>query len=383
VTIRRRTPGARVVTSSPSSLLRSAQQSSSSENFNSGNGNPSSPSRAAAAVAAQRRRLQVAGVSVSSRGFYVILQANASHYLPLRVTDDAMDESAATSPQALTILQLLARVDMAGAILPPDTLAKIVVLTLEEEIDQQQQQEDFDEKELRNSPSTLASNTPVGSAVLELVQERLNKLDYTNATTYSELLEYPWLQSRVSLPTVTLDELFLSLQRSESGSSSASTVKSFTLVCSVKNLKVGSALSVELTESVCESVSYEYRPNGVSLAFVAVALALRYRSPIELALTEGLDREGAELSTFKLLTLDEILEEFPLYRSAAQLQQTTERVTSNIEKGLKVNQLQAALRIALQKEDFAAATKIRRALDEMDSMSDLPTQAESDTDSMQ
>jgi hypothetical protein len=380
VTIRRRTPGGRVVTSSPWSLLRSAQQSSSSsENFDSGNGNPSSPSRAAAAVAAQRRRLQVAGVSVSSTGFYVILQANASHYLPVRVTDDAMDESSATSPQALTILQLLARVDMAGAILPPDTLAKIVVLTLEEEIDQQQQ-DDFGDSALQETRPTLASSTPVGSAVLKLVQERLNKLDYTNATTYGELLEYPWLQSRVSLPTVTLDELILSPQpsRSSSGTSSASTVKSFTLVCSVKNLKVGSALSVELTESVCESVSYEYRPNGVSLAFVAVGLALRYRSPIELALTEGLDREEAALST-----LDEILVKFPLYRSAAQLRQTTERVTSNIEKGLKVNQLQAALRIALQKEDFAAATKIRRALDEMDSMSDLPTQAESDTDSMQ
>jgi hypothetical protein len=273
---------------------------------------------------------------------------------------------------------------MAGAILPPDTLAKIVVLTLEADIDQQQQ-DDFGDSALQEFRPTLASSTPVGSAVLKLVQERLNKLDYTNATTYGELLEYPWLQSRVSLPTVTLDELILSPQpsRSSSGTSSASTVKSFTLVCSVKNLKVGSVLSVELTESVCESVSYEYRPNGVSLAFVAVALALRYRSPIELALTECLDREEAELSTFKLVTLHEILEKFPLYRSAAQLRQTTERVTSNIEKGLKVNQLQAALRIALQKEDFAAATKIRRALDEMDSMSDLPTQAESDTGSMQ
>jgi hypothetical protein len=368
------------VTTSPSTPLRSAPQSSSSENFGSsnGNGNPSSPASREVTVAAQRRRLQVAGVSVSSTGFYVILQANATHCFPLQVTDAAIDESSATSPQALTILQLLARVDMAGAILPPDTLAKIVVLTLEEEIDQQREKLD-DGNTMQEAP--LASTTPVGSAVLDAVQERLNRLEYTNATTYSEVMEYPWLQSRVTLPTMTLDELIVSPQPSGS-SSAAATVKGYTLVCSVKGLKVGSALSVELTESVCESVSYEYRPNGVSLAFVAVALALRYRSPVVLALTDVLDSEAA-LSSFKLLTLDEILEQFPLYRSAAQLQQSTERVTSNIEKGLKVNQLQAALRIALQKEDFAAATKIRRALDEMDSMSDLPTQAESDTDSMQ
>jgi hypothetical protein len=48
-----------------------------------------------------------------------------------------------------------------------------------------------------------------------------------------------------------------------------------------------------------------------------------------------------------------------------------------------VNQLQAALRMALEREDFVAATKIRAALDEMDSLEDLPTQPESDTGSMQ
>jgi hypothetical protein len=337
----------------------------------------------------RRQRLQVAGVSVSPSGFHVVLQKNASHYLPLRVTDDASaDREAATSPQALTILQLLARVDMAGAILPPDVLSRIVVLALEDddaELLREQGggfgsqgvgkgEEDRDNEDRRSRLSQSAA----GAQFLRLVRERLGKLQQhgSSATTYGELHEYPWLQSRVSLPTVTLDGLILSLSSTKSPPSTLV----YKLECSVKNLPGGlasSALSVDLTEPICENVAYEYHPEGISRAFVALALAMRYRAPIELLLLEQDEPDGA------FLTLDQVTERFPLYRTSDQLRQTPERVTINIERGLKVNQLQAALRMALEREDFVAATKIRAALDEMDSLEDLPTQPESDTGSMQ
>jgi hypothetical protein len=343
--------------------------------------------------ASRRQRLQVAGVSVSPTGFHVVLQKNSTHYLPLRATDDSAgaDREAATSPQALTLLQLLARVDMAGAILPPDVLSRIVVLSLEGGDDAErrrlrEQEEGDDGSEgggggdrVRGEPSPSA----VGSRVLALVGERLAKLEAYGGTpgktTYGELHEYPWLQSRVLLPTVTLDGLVLSLPPQ----SCVSPTPAYALECSVKNLPGGgpSSLSVELSEGVCERVSYEYRPLGISRTFIALALALRYRAPIELVQPpDGGEAPGGSSS---FLTLDQVRERFPLYRTSDQLRQTPERVATNIERGLKVNQLQAALRVALQREDFAAAAKIRAALDEMDSLQDLPTQEESDTGSMQ
>ena len=51
--------------------------------------------------------------------------------LPLPITRDPQDAYAATSPQALTLIQLLSGVDMAGAILPPETLSKMAVLHCE------------------------------------------------------------------------------------------------------------------------------------------------------------------------------------------------------------------------------------------------------------
>jgi hypothetical protein len=72
-----------------------------------------------------------------------------------------------------------------------------------------------------------------------------------------------------------------------------------------------------------------------------------------------------------------------MYTTVDRLQQTSSRVTANIEKSFQINQLQAALRIALEKGDAQAAVKIRAQLDIQDSMEDLPTQPESETDKME
>lgn len=327
----------------------------------------------------QWRRLQFAGVTVSPDGFRAVLRLNDTHCsLPPPVSDDVLDQSSASSPQALTLLQLLAGVDMAGPVLPPDALARIAVLSLEEEEEEADRGQRTSPKDTENDD--VAPGVTAKAQVLRLVADRLRRLSggvtgLTNApTSYGDLLDCdPWLQARMSLPAATLDEVQL---------------PSGILVCAFQMPSIGAGgkttVHVRLTESACERASYQYRPNGVSRTFAALALALRYRAPIVLV-EGGDDNDGSSEDSLPcpVVTLEEVRYRFPLYRTTGQLAQTTQRVTSNIETGLKVNQLQAALRKALELEDYAAATKIRAALDEMDSLKDLPTQPETDTDSMQ
>lgn len=278
-----------------------------------------------------RQRAAIAGVSVSPTGFFVMLQIATNQFVPLQVTDDLMDQRAATSPQALTVLQLLASVDMAGVLLPPDCLARIAVLACERK------------------------NTGVTSCNDDLIAYMQPQLRARNVTSFSELQSVPWMRSRIALPLVTLNELTMDDQ-------------GMILDCSMRQIS-NTGLKVNLTEALVEQVAYEYHPR-VSRAFAAIALALRYRAPIY-------------LTTTKALSLAQVQQQFPFYRTTAELQTTTRRVQANIEKGFKVNKLQAALRIARERGDDLAAAKIRVALDELDSLSDLPVQEESDMSAME
>ena len=277
------------------------------------------------------QRVQLAGVSVSATGFWVMLRTGEDAYYPLRVTDNIVDTGAATSPEALTILQLLANVDMAGAILPPDVLARVTVLSCEE--------------------GQCAAD--VAEEVLDMVHDSLPD----GVSTYGELHE--WGQSRISLPVATVDEVIVEDD------------KSFTWRCSVKN---HGRISLQPTTSTLEQISYDFRPQ-VSSAFLSVALALRYRAPISMKVTPEMEAS--------FLTREALKKRFPMYRSAGKLQQTSQRTAIAVERVFEINKLQAALRIAMEREDHAAATKIRAALDEMDSMEDLPVQPDSDTSAMQ
>lgn len=277
------------------------------------------------------QRVQLAGVSVSATGFWVMMRTGEDAYYPLRVTDDIVDTGAATSPEALTILQLLANVDMAGAILPPDILSRVTVLSCEEG----------------------QCDAKVADEVLEIVHDNLPD----GFKTYGELHE--WGQSRLSLPVSTVDEVIVEDD------------KTFTWRCSVKNY---GRISIQPTISTLEQICYNFRPQ-VSTAFLSIALALRYRAPISMKVTPKVE------STF--LTQQALKKRFPMYRSAGQLQQTSQKPAIAVERVFEINKLQAALRIAMEKEDHVAAAKIRAALDEMDSMKDLPVQPDSDTSGMQ
>jgi hypothetical protein len=84
-------------------------------------------------------RAAFSGVAVSPTGFWVMSKVAPDQYWPVQVTavpntnvnsaanDRPATAATITSPEALTLLQLSAGVDMAGAILPPDILARIGV----------------------------------------------------------------------------------------------------------------------------------------------------------------------------------------------------------------------------------------------------------------
>ena len=266
-------------------------------------------------------RVSITGVSVSLKGFHVLMDTTKG-VLPMPITRDPQDSYAATSPESLTIIQLLSGVDMAGAILPPETLAKMVVMSCE------------------LLPEFLAS--PVQCDVLAEIQKSLPK----DHPSFSEA--HPWVQSRVSLPQVTLDQLTL---RYEQDSWQCQ------LECALKDF---GPMSVSATPEIVQPVCYQYE-SDTSALFTCLALALRYRAPIavenlgEVEFPHDLDKD------------------FPQRTTVAKLQKQSTRVTQNIERGFEIHKLQGALQIAMKMGDQGAVERIRAKLDEFDSMDDLPT----------
>jgi hypothetical protein len=314
-------------------------------------------------------RTQFAGVSLSPTGFWVLLQCSAG-MLPISVTNDVRDSVQATSPQALTLLQLLATpapVDMAGPVFPAETLTKLVLL-----------QADAD----NNIPAETIP-VPTNTALMQtqhpiidyLQTNVLLQLGQLNCTgSYSQ--QHQWIQSRISLPACTLDEV--QLQITEHGE------LQWTLMVQTVNVQ-GKSLSINPSPQVIQQLCWKESDDDdnddqpvvdakVAMAFTCLALALRYKAPIVLTLQDTMDTS---------IFLQDVSEQFPLFKSRVELSQTTSRVHDNIERGFQVNKLQSALRIALSKGDKEAADKIRLKLDEMDSLKDLPVQAENDLESMQ
>mmetsp|Transcript_9151 Transcript_9151/g.14194 ORF Transcript_9151/g.14194 Transcript_9151/m.14194 type:complete len:319 (-) Transcript_9151:119-1075(-) len=256
------------------------------------------------------RRISIAGVSVSPQGFWAFLRIPGQGYWPIQITHNPQDSDSSTSPESLTLLQLISGVDMAGAVLPPDILAKLVVLHAE------------------SQPTALRSQDIL--KLLELPE---------GVDNYSETNQ--WQRSRVNLPQVTLDELTLHPLR---------------LDVTVKGL---GPLSFSPSESHLKQVCWSY--DEASREFISLALALRYKAPI--IVQEELPSKPME----------KVEDQFPMYSTVETLQKTSKRVTKNIERGFEIHKLSGALRLAIEKGDTAAAAKIQNVLDELESMDDLPT----------
>jgi hypothetical protein len=311
-------------------------------------------------------RAACSGVSVSETGFWVILRVASDKYWPVQVTTSVADQTAAASPEALTLLQLLAGVDIAGAILAPEILARIIVGVCDTyEYDEY----GIDQKGNCNS-----------QRIRDLVRRSSNWPDQAPVAK-SAYLELPeWTQSRIRLPVCTLDEIQYHQETGNDGSDGGGI---WEYQCQVQDVGPQTVIP---TCNVLQKVAWsdadpltataavaDAETCGEQAAFFALALALRYKTPIRLSLS----------NSAQLLSNDQVVEQFPLYRSRDKLQETCATVTVNIERGLKIHQLQAALQIALQKQDKTAAAKIRVVLDEMDSLQDLPVQPETDTRNMQ
>jgi hypothetical protein len=131
----------------------------------------------------------ISGVSVSPTGFYVMLQLGTmrkddyddmknignpfadkkllpNSYVAVPITRSRRDAVAATTPQALTMLQLLAGVDMAGAIIPPELLSQLVVVAGKKMVDAPKKEDDDDPlaryvaASIRNVLTTSSSSSP-------------------------------------------------------------------------------------------------------------------------------------------------------------------------------------------------------------------------------
>jgi len=279
------------------------------------------------------------------------------YYLPLQVTDSALDQTGvATSPQALTVLQLLAGVDMAGSVLPPEVLAQAVVLACEE----------------HNDKTECAEMAQSVQRAVKAVWDK-----HVHATTdppesYQYADQSDWIRSRVRLPRVSLNEVVVTVDHDKNNNSN----HQFGLQCTVNSEPT--SLSVPLTETVLSEICYEYRPD-VSAAFVAVALALRYKAPLTVVVNHSDD------NSLLLLSESQLRERFPAYRAAADVLKPADRSSESITRGFEIHKLQAALQLARQKGDDAAAIQIRLALDRLDeaALDELPVQADTDLGSMQ
>jgi hypothetical protein len=216
-------------------------------------------------------RAECYGVSVHETGFWVILRLaedafwpDPDLYWPMRVTTSV----AATSPEALTLLQLLEGVDLAEAILAPEILARIIVGACDELDDNQSR--------IRLPVCTLD----------EIVYHEIS----TSRGAHGGIWEYECQVQDVGpqtvIPTCNV------LQK---------------VACSDVDPVTAAATAAAAAAAVDEETDHE--PCGEQAAFFALALALRYQAPIRLSLIDDL------IINCPLLSHDQVVEEFPLYRS--------------------------------------------------------------------
>eukprot|EP00536_Pseudo-nitzschia_multiseries_P001083 jgi/Psemu1/2458/gm1.2458_g len=320
--------------------------------------------------------------------------------LPLKMTNDPADAYAATSPESLTLCQLLSGVDMAGAILPPELLGKMVVCHIEDKLEtlyDDDEEEEDDEEDNKNESSTF---TPVLSPIEQKLWEFLQnqealKREHQALAAMQSMSPVP--PFRTQMPQITLDQLTL-VPAATSTSTSTSTSISWLcrLECALPDWN--ERITVNVKPDVLASLAYNYDPESSPL-FTCIALALRYKAPIVLEQQQQQpqqqqqEQQMTEQRRDSLVgtstnnnnnnneskfwsSRDDLDRDFPQRTTLQSLQQQSNRVMANIERGFEIHKLTGALQIAMRLGDTKAAEKIRAKLDEYDSMDDLPTLGE-------
>ena len=293
-------------------------------------------------------------------------QKRSSTVLPLKMTNDPADTYAATSPESLTLCQLLSGVDMAGAILPPELLGRIVACHIEDKIETLYDDDDDDDDDENPEPSIFVPVlTPIEGKIWQYLQAQQAMLREQNLFGQADPKKDTSSSSTplAQMPQVTLDQLTLIPLPSDDESSSSWKCK---LECALPEWKEN--IVVEIKADLLASLAYNYDPES-SLLFTCVALALRYKAPIVLEQPKDLTSN----SETNWSSSDDLDRDFPQRTTLENLQEQSTRVTQNIEKGFEIHKLTGALQIAMRLGDTKAAEKIRAKLDEYDSMEDLPT----------
>ncbi|OEU11343.1 hypothetical protein FRACYDRAFT_245663 [Fragilariopsis cylindrus CCMP1102] len=241
--------------------------------------------------------------------------------VPLKMTTDPADTYQATSPESLTLCQLLSGVDMAGAILPPELLGKIVVYHIEEKYSNYDHEEDDHDEEEENEQQVLLEENYSSESSSSDFSSSSSSISYRDA--------YPWLQSRIRLP-----------QQQQQQSSQ------------------GQQLPSQKEEGNDESNNQD---------------ALNDTTTYVDSSSRSSSSSSSNTAAATYWSRDELDRDFPQRLGLRSLQQQSTRVTDNIERGFEIHKLTGALQIAKRLGDEAAAVQIRAKLDDYDSMKDLPT----------
>lgn len=277
------------------------------------------------------RRTHVKGVSVSPIGFVMLYQTPNNMVLPFRVTSSSQDYHFTTTPESLTLCQLLSGVDMAGAILNPDMLKHIVGLHCSMSYDEESRNEIIVEDELgldsssffelddEESGETESDCASTAEFVYQFLSTTLG-----HASSYEDAND--WQKSRCVFPKLSLDSVRIDLpfmqndeddDDEESDSDSLVMIKDgikedsshhqdrllpmpykFTLECRVdgdkaldidlysessllqKVFKDEAMLSdIERSDNILLDSCFNY-DKETSAAFLALSLSMRYRCPV-------------------------------------------------------------------------------------------------------
>ncbi|CAJ1951234.1 unnamed protein product [Cylindrotheca closterium] len=367
-------------------------------------------------------RLVISGVSVSTKGFHVLFQTRKG-ILPLPITKDPQDSYKASSPEALTILQLLSQVDMAGAVLPPETLAQMAIVQSEQAYYNSNHDDNDDCHD--DNDGNANDNANVAKSNGDLLAEYVQTILPQDCPSQSYMDAPSWFQSRTALPQITLDQVLIQYDPKTktcqcqltcalpknimwtcgTGTASASTTGTTdtdtNAALSLSLLSSSSSFVVSVTPKLVQSFAFHYNPE-TSHIFTSLALALRYKAPIVLqVLEEEEEEQQGETIDNNYCENDgentndtndnsscccyyyppELLEQdFPQRTSIQTLHQQSTRISHNIETSFKVHQLMGAFQIAKRLGDVVAMEKIQAKLDEYDNMDDLPVVGEDSND---
>jgi len=261
------------------------------------------------------------GLTVSPEGFMALFktEGDISSNLVVAVQVDCT-ASEASSPAALTLCQLFQDIDMAGFILPPDSLST------------------------------------------KYAEQAALQLEY-NDTVYDFDTSSPWLRAQCSAQLPHLELFKVVLRAAQEGTfTTTSNQVGESLLFELHCLRSGGATGTLSNVVVSKDVS----------SFEAVALSLRYKQAkffvAAEVLQKGLANSRSSQRVLPALGLAvfpeaELGERFPLWKSKADASEQAARVTKTITASAEASALEGALRVAQERGDSEAEAKIRKALE--------------------